>query len=1551
MLVTCSFFMLFTQNAGADGMPATSEVVIFDQDYTKQSVIPQNVVLGNNLQTYTDATLGYNSSKRAIEYKTVGSQVGSTFVGIEPFVNGNISLSLFVSSNSWRSSTYVTGSTFNLQVQTLWDGGLRVKSIYMTSAVSESYQYFDVPGSVINGAVPTIHVTVSGTAKSLTVYYNDAYKVTTPLASWSVQNLPYDPLTMPTLRIDNEVGTGATWVSALLYGIKETVSGGVVTAVPGNDYLSFGIDAPKVDINSLGTQYMASHGHKGVAWVDVEWMEAQPKQIDYAKALLAQGWELGIHFTTSLSSLSMGEAQLLMKAEYDEVTAIFGVSPTSWCSKYNNDAVEHANYAYTVLGMLWRTGSSGTGYFANIGNLDDNRWSQYWSKISDAQIVYPSFTHNTDQTVADDYSISYSNFVQWVNNYEGKHIIGFNEYYHRIANQVNTKISYLNYVEGQTLKFSVQCNEFQSRLVINFANAETAVVLKNGNALVKGVDYTVADNNRVILYAGSNDVFEIGAQSALGAPENVNAVAGGTQIALSWTAPTSNGGSSVTGYKVYRGTASGSEVLLATVGNVLAYTDAAVTGGQTYYYKIAAVNSVGDGPQSSEASATVPTVPTAPTISSAVAGNGQVAITWTAPTSNGGSSVTGYKVYRGTASGSEVLLATVGNVLTYSDTSVTNGVTYFYKVSAVNAIGTGSQSNEMSAVPKTVPSAPQNLSAASGNAQVVLTWTAPTSNGGSPVTGYKIYRGATAGSETLLTTVGNVLTYTDASVTNGATYYYAIAAVSSVGEGVRSGSVSAAPVAPATAPLAPQNLVAAAGNDQVSLTWTAPTSNGGSAITNYKIYRGTTSGSETLLATVGNVLAYQDNAVTNGQTYYYRISAVNIVGESVMSGEASAKPITTSTAPTLTNAVAGDAQVVLTWTAPGSNGGSAVTGYKVYRGTASGSVTLLATVGNVLTYTDTSVTNGVTYFYKVSAMNGGGEGPLSNEIWAVPATTPSAPQNPAAAASNAKITLTWGAPAGNGGSAIIGYNVYRGTVSGSETLLISLGNVYSYTDQGLLEGATYYYRVTAVSSVGESMMSARVSATVPTVPSAPTIESVVPGNGYVTLTWSAPASNGGSSVTGYKIYRGTASGSETLLATVGNVLAYEDVSVVNGVTYYYRVAAVSSIGEGLLSEEVSTIPAGRTITVTSPATGVTWYAGRTYTITWTASGTGDVRIDLMLGSTVIDTITDSAANVGVFRWSIPGTEPLGQGYHVRVSSAEDESEFADSPGAIQIVGSTLRLTNPTTGSVQVAGSTMIVSWTSSGSISGITVDLVKGGVTILTLDESTANDGTQSFLLPYDLVAGSDYAIRLTDAENEAVSVESGLFAVRLPALSITYPSGGEALIKGSSVSIQWTGDMGMLGRVAITLWLNGEQVSVISSGTANDGEFTWVPNLKMVDGSGYSIRITPVYHKEYYAQSDASFSLRKPTLTVASPSTGASYARSSTMAINWLRDSANIGLIKIELYQNGVLSKVITVGTTNDGSYSWKIPLNTAPGTYQILISSVTDPTISAWSGTFTIR
>ncbi|HEX5040879.1 MAG TPA: LamG-like jellyroll fold domain-containing protein [Candidatus Limnocylindria bacterium] len=181
------------------------------------------------------------------------------------------------------------------------------------------------------------------------------------------------------------------------------------------------------------------------------------------------------------------------------------------------------------------------------------------------------------------------------------------------------------------------------------------------------------------------------------APQNLTAVAAASSVDLAWSAPSSTGGSAITGYNIYRDGA-----LLTSVGpSVRSYSDLAVSPGDSYSYHVTAVNGAGESPPSNSVVSGLPgpvSVPGAPTglTATRLSKPRTIQLTWTPPSSNGGASVTNYRIYRGTSLGGEASLpiATVGAVTSYKDTTLQSGVTYYYVIRAVNSAGDGAQSNE-----------------------------------------------------------------------------------------------------------------------------------------------------------------------------------------------------------------------------------------------------------------------------------------------------------------------------------------------------------------------------------------------------------------------------------------------------------------------------------------------------------------------------------------------------------------------------------------------------------------------------------------------------------------------------------------------------------------------------------------------------------------------------------------------------------------------------------------------------------------------------------------
>ena len=369
-------------------------------------------------------------------------------------------------------------------------------------------------------------------------------------------------------------------------------------------------------------------------------------------------------------------------------------------------------------------------------------------------------------------------------------------------------------------------------------------------------------------------------------------------------------------------------------------------------------------------------------------GNVKVILNWTGPAIDGGSPITSYKLYRSTTLlGTYTLISSFsGGDTTFTDSDVVNGVTYWYKMSAVNAMGEGAQCAAVSAMPDAVkPGPPTSLSANPSGSSMVVSWGSPADNGGSPVIGYRIYRGTSAGSETFLASVGATLSYVDSSAARGFTYYYKVTAVNIKGEGSAAGPASSG--VPATVPNAPGSLTVVRGNAQAVLSWDPPY-NGGSSILYYKVWRSTSvGGTYTQIATPA-ATPYTATGLTNGVTYFFKVSAYNAQGTGAEAGPEAVVPATVPNAPTLNSATANSVKTItLQWTPVpvASNGGSAVLYYNVYRATSSGGTYVLVGTASGATasgYTDTGLTAGTYYYYKVTAVNDVGESGLSSYKYA-----------------------------------------------------------------------------------------------------------------------------------------------------------------------------------------------------------------------------------------------------------------------------------------------------------------------------------------------------------------------------------------------------------------------------------------------------------------------------------------------------------------------------------------------------------------------------------------
>jgi fibronectin type 3 domain-containing protein len=346
----------------------------------------------------------------------------------------------------------------------------------------------------------------------------------------------------------------------------------------------------------------------------------------------------------------------------------------------------------------------------------------------------------------------------------------------------------------------------------------------------------------------------------------------------------------------------------------------------------------------------------APTELKPVADTGKVTLSWKAA-----KNAASYIVERKVAGGAYAEIATNVAGLTYTNQPATNGTTYFYRVRGVNATGKkGPYSNEMSATPGNRPADPVNLKAAAGDGQVDLSW-----NASANATKYNIFRRVDpdAFDFNVIKATVQVPEWTDKTVANGTKYYYRVEAENKVGKAAnKSNEADATPQAP---PAAPTNLAATAlAGPSARLTWDAVP-----GATDYNVRYGFASRDyQPTLANVGpppwtiNVHA--------GQQLFFVVTAVSGGIEGAHSNEVciTFKPADA----TGLAATAGAKQVKLTWTAV-----DGATGYIVKRSNAAGGpYAEIGTTGkhspSKTAYTDTGLTTGTTYYYRVRAVNDAG---------------------------------------------------------------------------------------------------------------------------------------------------------------------------------------------------------------------------------------------------------------------------------------------------------------------------------------------------------------------------------------------------------------------------------------------------------------------------------------------------------------------------------------------------------------------------------------------------
>ena len=669
----------------------------------------------------------------------------------------------------------------------------------------------------------------------------------------------------------------------------------------------------------------------------------------------------------------------------------------------------------------------------------------------------------------------------------------------------------------------------------------------------------------------------------------ISVTPGDRSLTVSWTAP-GDGGSRITGYEVsyiesqYVGCGDCGVVADVITTTSLRATISELTNGTSYTVYVRARNSVGVGlwvtnaAGTPVASASMPGKVGRPSVS---AGDGSLSVSWSAP-SDGGSSITGYEVwYSPQASSQSWTRTTTATSVTL--TGLTNGISYAVYVRAKNTIGSGSWSDAASGTPVASASVPGKFgrpSVSAGDGSLTVSWSAP-DDGGSEITGYDVWARSQDGTHEVTRGTSGTTSVALTPLTNDKSYNVFVRARNSVGSGSWSDSASGTPVAAATAPGKVGRPSVSAGDGSLTVSWSTP-SDGGSAITGYEVWYSpqTSSQSWTRTTTATSVTL---TGLTNGTSYRVHVRAQNSQDFGSWSDAASGTPVGAATVPEKVaqpSLVAGDGSLTVSWLPP-SDGGSAITDYDVryiensYIGCADCGVLPWVdwqptSVSTTPWTRITGLTNGTSYAVVVRAKNSVGAGPWSDDGWGTPVAAASVPRQltlPTVVVGDGSLTVSWSPPA-DGGSAITGYEVWYSPDTSSQSRTRPTSST-SLTLTGVTNGTSYRVHVRARNSVGVGEWSDAQWGTpvaLVTAPGAPRdVTAVAHGENGLRVSWSAPASTGGSAIDHYlvKYHRirsifGIYDGERTAKKVDGTVATYP--KLLAGSSYTVSVTAVNTAG-------------------------------------------------------------------------------------------------------------------------------------------------------------------------------------------------------------------------------------------------------------------------------------------------------------------------------------------------------------------------------------------------------
>lgn len=504
------------QSIAAEEPSTASDIIVFEQDYTKMTIVPDNIFMARIASSpyLYNTHLSYSNIDNAVLFTKYKGEVGECWIsGLIPARTTTYNLTV-----AWYSSytTSWAGAAFSISI-----GGTVIYCTHGSNPLNPYYskgQYYNETGSLVSlsninlGTTGIMNIEVTSYIENATCHVDiNGNKYWIPFYRNTYTSDIYANVYTPTsVQFGSAVATdgGSTdYLIGKISYLRQTINKtGDVFAIASTTHQAIGYDGPHNYTTTLdGMERIRSAGMTGTLFVDIGYIE-NDTFLAYMKVLQSEGWEIGIHYSEGLENLPYEESLIMMEEEYNIISDVFGVAPKMWCSLGNDENDTHVAYGALALNMIWRTDKI---IPQNLPGSKDmiNASYDYWYGVAiGGTATVPMYLHETELEPATSAGIDKSLWDAYLDIiFEGPiKLVSYYEWYMIQANQFDA--TYTTEITDYGTEITANTNGYTAMTILKDAPTDETIIMDQDG---EQIAYSTTPEGYIIFEAEDDGVYLI----------------------------------------------------------------------------------------------------------------------------------------------------------------------------------------------------------------------------------------------------------------------------------------------------------------------------------------------------------------------------------------------------------------------------------------------------------------------------------------------------------------------------------------------------------------------------------------------------------------------------------------------------------------------------------------------------------------------------------------------------------------------------------------------------------------------------------------------------------------------------------------------------------------------------------------------------------------------------------------------------------------------------------------------------------------------------------